>query len=114
MKINKLRSTSILLLAIIGLMISSFNHVDSLKPQDIPEADWADSIAAALVGSHIMKINDETFIVDSIPCASAGTNFGIFARLKEHSYVDCSTCRPRHGKPDPASQGHCTVVRKLQ
>ena len=95
-----------------GLVISSYNSVDSLKPANITESDWADSIAAALQSSHLMQIDGNIFIVDTIPCASAA-NHSLFDRQLEYVYVDCSTCKSTPGKARKGSFGHCTNVRRL-
>ena len=95
-----------------GLLISSYSNVDSLKPANISESDWADSIAVALRSGHIMQIDGNIFIVDTIPCASAADH-SIFDRHREYVYVDCSTCKSTPGKARKGSFGHCTNVRRL-
>ena len=112
MKLNKLRYALIPIFVIIALAISSFGNADSLKPNAISDAAWSDSIVAALQGSHIFQVDGEIFVVDSIPCASSATKVGFWSRFKGSTYVDCSTCKPCSGKPDPKSEGFCTVIRK--
>lgn len=97
---------------IVALAISSFDYVDSLKPNDFSDASWSDSIAVALQTSHILQVEGEIIIVDSIPCSSSIDNVGVFGRFRGCSYVDCSTCKTRSGKPDLRLKGSCTIIRK--
>ncbi len=114
MKTNWLKLAFIPLLGITGLIISAFsNSVDSLKPANVTEKDWADSIAAALQSDHIVQINGEYFIVDMIPCSSSADH-GFFDRKSEYVYVDCATCKKTPCKPRPDSYGQCTNVRKYE
>ncbi|MCM1111009.1 MAG: hypothetical protein NC336_07375 [Clostridium sp.] len=101
-------------IALTGILFCSFSYVDSLKPRDIAEDEWIDSIAAALESGHIMQIDGEIFIVDSIPCATSATRRkGLFGRLVNWSYTDCSTCTSQPGKPDTlTSKGYCTTIRR--
>lgn len=112
MKLNKLRYAVIPIFVIIALAISSFGNADSIKPNAISDISWSDSIVAALQASHIIQVDGEIIIVDSIPCSSSMNNVGFWGRFKGYTYVDCSTCKPCTGKPDPESKGFCTVIRK--
>lgn len=112
MKLNRQKCALIPLFVVIALAISSFDYDDSLKPDAISDAAWSDSIVAALQTSHVFQVDGEIFIVDSIPCASSAAKVGFWSRYKGSTYVDCSTCKPQSGKPDPKSEGFCTVIRK--
>lgn len=112
MKLNKRRYALIPLFVIIALAISSFNNADSIKPDAASDESWSDSIAAALKDSNILLIDGEIIVVDTIPCSSSKGKVGLLGRLKGYTCIDCSTCKPCSGKPDPDSEGFCTVIRK--
>lgn len=113
MKTGILKYAFITAIGLTGLLISSYSNVDSLRPASITERDWADSIAAALRSSHIVQIDGEIFIVDTIPCASSADH-SFFDRQRQYVYVDCSTCKAAPGKARKGSLGHCTNVRRYE
>lgn len=55
--------------------------------------------------TEIVDINGQNYIVDIIPCASAGEEIRV-----DCSYVNCSTCKIQYGKSD-GLEGTCTEVR---
>lgn len=113
MKTGIFKYAAITVIGLTGLLISSYSDVDSLKPANITERDWADSIAAALRSSHIIQIEGEMFIVDTIPCASSADH-SLFDRIRQYVYVDCATCKSAPGKARKGSLGHCTNVRRYE
>lgn len=95
-----------------GFVLTGFERYDSLKPKTMPEADWADSIAVAVKTKRFFMVDSNIYIAYKIPCYSeAKIKTGIFGRMIQSSYIDCVTCKPAKGKPNPKSAGECTVIR---
>ncbi len=112
MKLNRSIYALIPIFGLIAIAISSFNYADSVKTNDVSDASWTDSIVVALQSSHILQVDGEILIVDSVPCASSVNNAGVFSRFKGSTYIDCTTCKTRSGKADLRSKGYCTIIRK--
>ena len=109
------KGATLVLIMLAVTMLTSFDHLSRLKPSNISEKDWTDSIAIALETNGLFMIDGDIYIADSVPCYSSGTQrHGLFGRLVQGSYIDCSSCEMIRGVPNSSGSGFCTKVRKYQ